>query len=120
MSGRRFSFDSLSSFYIKHEYAFVLFFVLIWQLSLIAVSGNRFLETDNYTHALRLMDFIQSGSWREILYLHDNCPFGQILHFTRLTDMFLFVTTLPFLPFFELKQAVLYGDEKRKGLSCSL
>jgi len=52
---------------------------------------------------------IQSGSWQEILYRHDNCPFGQMLHFTRITDMFLFLTTLPFRPFMDLKQAIVFG-----------
>ena len=100
---------SLPAFYVKHEYAVVLFFVIIWQAVLLCASNGRFLETDNYTHALRLMDFIQSGSWNEILYRHDNCPFGQNLHFTRIMDMFLYVMTLPFLPFMELKRAILFG-----------
>ncbi|MBR1777677.1 MAG: hypothetical protein IJ752_03720 [Alphaproteobacteria bacterium] len=68
-----------------------------------------FFGTDNYTHAMRLLDFIQSGSWQEIMYRHDNCPFGQMLHFTRFTDMVLYLTALPFLPFMEVKRAVLFG-----------
>ena len=96
-------------FCVRHEYAVVLFFILIWQAVLLYTSDGRFVETDNYTHALRLMDFIQSGSWKEILYRHDNCPFGQMLHFTRIMDMFLYVMTLPFLPFMELKRAILFG-----------
>ena len=101
--------NRLSAFYVKREYAVVLFFVIIWQAVLLCASGGRFVETDNYTHALRLMDFIQSGSWKEILYRHDNCPYGQILHFTRIMDMFLYVMTLPFLPFMEVKRAILFG-----------
>ena len=99
----------MKSFYLKYEYFIVLLFVLIWQTTLIFVSDGFFIEIDSYTHALRLMDFIQSGSWQEILYRHDNCPFGQMLHFSRITDMFLYLTTLPFLPFMELKQAILFG-----------
>ncbi|MBR1945742.1 MAG: hypothetical protein IJ846_05590 [Alphaproteobacteria bacterium] len=99
----------ISDFYVKHEYSFVLTFVLIWQVVLLFASNGLFVETDNYTHALRLMDMIQSGSWQEILYRHDNCPFGQMLHFTRITDMFLFLTTLPFRPFMDLKQAIVFG-----------
>ena len=101
--------DRFSSFYVRYEYIVVLFFILIWQAVLLLTSDGRLMETDSYTHALRLSDFIQSGSWRETLYRHDNCPYGQILHFTRFTDMFLYVTTMPFLPFTELKKAVLYG-----------
>ncbi len=101
--------DCRPAFYIRHEYAVVLFFTLIWQIVLLCVSNGRFVEIDSYTHALRLTDFIQSGSWRETLYRHDNCPDGQMLHFSRITDMFLFLTTLPFLSFTELKRAVLFG-----------
>ena len=101
--------NRLSAFYVRHEYAVVLGLILSWQISLISVSNGLFLDTDSYTHALRLMDFIQSGSWKEILYRHDNCPFGQILHFTRITDMFLYLTTLPFMPFMELKHAIMFG-----------
>ena len=99
----------ISAIYTKHEYSFVLAFILIWQIVLLATSNGLFVETDNYTHALRLMDMIETGSWQEILYRHDNCPFGQMLHFTRITDMCLFLTTLPFRPFMELKQAIVFG-----------
>ena len=109
MTFKYFFKETVPSFYIRHEYAVVLFFVLVSQTVLLCVSNGDFLDTDSYTHALRLMDFIQSGSWRETLYMHDNCPFGQVLPYTRITDMFLYVTTLPFLPFMELKQAVLFG-----------
>ena len=102
-------FQTAGRFYIRREYAVVLFFVLVWQAVLLCSSNGRFIEIDSYTHALRLTDFIRSGAWREIPYGHDNCPFGQNLHFTRITDMFLYLTTLPFLPFTELKRAVLFG-----------
>ena len=82
---------------------------MIWQIFLLTVSNGLFIESDSYTHALRLTDFIRSGSWKEVLYAHDNCPFGQNLHFTRITDLVLFLTTLPFLPFTELNRAVLFG-----------
>ena len=102
-------FNRIAALYTKHEYSFVLGFVLIWQTVLLATANGKFVETDSYTHALRLMDMIESGSWQEILYRHDNCPFGQMLHFTRITDMFLFLTVLPFRPFMELKQAIVFG-----------
>lgn len=98
-----------SARYEKYEYFLIALPVLLWQIVLIAGSNGLMPETDNYTHAMRLVDFIQSGSWAEIMYRHDNYPFGQILHFTRATDVFLYLTTLPFLPFLPLKQAVFYG-----------
>ena len=96
-------------FYAKHEYAFVCFFILAWQVFLICLSKPILSETDNFTHALRVVDFIRSGSWTEIMYMHDNYPFGQILHFTRAMDMVLYACSLPFLPFTDVQQAVLYG-----------
>ena len=109
MTDKNSFWNRCSDFYVRYEYASVLSIILIWQIILLSYSDGRFIETDAYTHAMRLMDFIQSGSWREVLYMHDNCPFGQMLHFTRITDMFLYLTTLPFLPFMELKRAVLFG-----------
>lgn len=104
-----FSAKKFFEFYLRHEYVFAVCFVLIWQVYLICRSQATLSETDNFTHALRLVDFISSGSWAEIMYMHDNYPFGQMLHFTRITDMFLFAASLPFLPFTDVKQAVFYG-----------
>lgn len=104
-----FSVKKLFEFYLRHEYVFAVGFVLTWQICLICYSQATLSETDNFTHALRLVDFIQSGSWTEIMYMHDNWPFGQMLHFTRITDMFLFAASLPFLPFTDVKNAVFYG-----------
>lgn len=101
--------ERFSDFYVRHEYAVFFLFVLVWQAVLLSAGHRRMIETDNFTHALRLLDFIQSGSWKETLYMHDNCPYGQMLHFTRITDMFMYVMTLPFLPFMDVKDAVLYG-----------
>lgn len=95
--------------YEKREYIWVLLPILVWQIFLAVVSDGSLPETDNYTHALRLTDFILSKSWAEILYRHDNYPFGQILHFTRINDLALLLPTLPFLPFFDLKEAVRHG-----------
>lgn len=104
-----FSTKKLAGFYLKNEYVFAICFILIWQIYLICQSQATLSETDNFTHAMRLIDFIQSGSWAEIMYMHDNYPFGQMLHFTRIADMFLFAASLPFLPFTDVKQAVFYG-----------
>lgn len=106
---KNFSTKKFSELYLRHEYVFAFCFVLIWQVYLICQSQATLSETDNFTHALRLADFISSGSWAETMYMHDNWPFGQMLHFTRITDMFLFAASLPFLPFTDVKQAVFYG-----------
>ena len=109
MSSKLFSSDGLSNSYSRYEYLIIPSLMLLLQLFILPSSNGLFVETDNYAHALRLLDFIQSGSWKETLYRHDNCPFGQMLHFTRITDMFLYLTALPFLPFVELKKAIFFG-----------
>ena len=104
------SFNSFKLFFKNnYDYIFSVFTVLLWQSYLILTSDGNLMETDNFTHALRLIDFIKSGSWAETMYMHDNYPFGQMLHFTRATDIVLFLTSLPFLAFMPVKQAVLYG-----------
>ena len=46
--------------YEKREYIWVLLPILVWQIFLAVVSDGSLPETDNYTHALRLTDFILS------------------------------------------------------------
>lgn len=99
----------MSDFYKKHERLFALLFILIPYLFVFSERPAVYTDTDNYTHALRLMDMMTSGKWAETLYMHDGYPFGQILHFTRITDVFWLVCTLPFLLFMPLKQAVFCG-----------
>ncbi len=106
---KKFPAKKSPDFYIRYEYVFAVCFILIWQIYLICHSQATLMETDNFTHAMRLTDFIKTGSWAEIMYMHDNHPFGQMLHFTRITDMFLLTASLPFLPFTDVKQAVFFG-----------
>lgn len=96
-------------FYKKHERLFALLFILIPYLFVFLERPAVYTDTDNYTHALRLTDMLISGKWVETLYMHDNYPFGQVLHFTRIMDVFWLICTLPFLAFMPLKQAVFCG-----------
>lgn len=99
----------MSDFYKKHERLFAFLFILTAYIFVFPQRPAVYTDTDNYTHALRLADMLKSGKWAETLYMHDNYPFGQVLHFTRITDIFWLICTLPFLPFMPLKQAVFYG-----------
>lgn len=99
----------MADYYKKHENILIFFLVLIPQLSLFLFWDGQYQDTDSYTHALRAADLLASGVWAETLFMHDNYPFGQMLHFTRIADVFWLVCSLPFLVFLPLKQAVFFG-----------
>ena len=85
------------AFYKKHEYLFAAFFVLITQLVVVPQTSVFYPDTDNYTHAQRLLDFLDSRTWAETPYMHTNYPYGEILHFTRITDVLWLLFSLPAL-----------------------
>ena len=97
------------AFYKKHEYLLIALFVLISQLAVLPELGDWYPDTDNYTHARRVLDFLQSKNWAETPYMHSNYPFGEVLHFTRITDLFWLFFSLPAFLFFPLKEAVFWG-----------
>lgn len=68
-----------------------------------------YIDTDCYTHAERLIYWLQNFSWYEQIYPFGNYPFGEVLHFTRLLDIIWAGLALPFMLFFSLKDAVFYS-----------
>lgn len=68
-----------------------------------------YIDTDCYTHAARLLYWLQNFEWFEQIYPFGNYPSGEILHFTRLLDLIWATLSLPFIPFFSLKNAVFYS-----------
>ena len=68
-----------------------------------------YVDTDCYTHASRIIYWLQNFSWYEQIYPFGNPPSGEILHFTRLMDVIWVALSLPFIPFFPLKDAVFYS-----------
>ncbi len=68
-----------------------------------------YIDTDCYTHASRLIYWLQNFSWYEQIYPFGNPPSGEILHFTRLLDILWAALALPFMLFFSLKDAVFYS-----------
>ena len=97
------------AFYQKHEKLLIAVFVLLIQLSVVPFLNGRYLDTDNYTHAVRLLDLFQSKTWAETPYMHSNFPFGEVLHFTRITDVLWLLCAAPLMPFMPLKSAVFWG-----------
>lgn len=103
------------AFYKKHEYLFIIAFVLFSQLAVFPYLHDRYPDTDNYTHARRVLDFITTGVWAETPYMYSNYPFGEILHFTRITDIFWIIFSAPLFLFFPVKQAVFWGGFAYQG-----
>ncbi len=68
-----------------------------------------YIDTDCYTHATRIIYWLQNFSWYEQIYPFGNYPFGEVLHFTRLFDILWVALALPFMPFFSLKDAIFYS-----------
>lgn len=66
-------------------------------------------DTDCYTRALRIIDWLGDFQWQEKMFPYYNPPHGFELHFTRCCDVIWLLFTLPFLPFLPLKEAVFYG-----------
>lgn len=99
----------MPSFYVKHE--FFLIFLIFFAFTAVQAIAMLPLydDTDCYTHALRVVEFLQNGVWRETVFPYYNHPFGDISVFTRFLDVLWTVCSLPFLPFMDLKDAVYYG-----------
>ena len=97
------------AFYKKYEYALSALLVLISQLFVLPQITGFYPDTDNYTHARRVLDFIETGIWAETPYIHSNYPFGEILHFTRITDLLWLFFSLPAFLFCSVKDAVFWG-----------
>lgn len=88
------------NFYEKYEKSFVTVFILIPYLLLFLFWDGMFRDSDNYTHALRVLDFLNSGTWAEQPFMHSNFPKGEILNFTRIVDLFWLFSLYLFCRFF--------------------
>ncbi len=79
-----------------------------------------YVDTDCYTHATRIIYWLQNFSWYEQIYPFGNYPFGEVLHFTRLFDIIWTALALPFMPFFSLKDAIFYSGMALSPLCLAL
>lgn len=66
-------------------------------------------DTDCYTRALRIVDWMQDFEWSEKIFPYTNYPDGFVLHFTRICDIIWLFFALPFMLFVPLKEAIFYG-----------
>ncbi|MCQ2914166.1 MAG: hypothetical protein MJ247_03120 [Alphaproteobacteria bacterium] len=103
-------------FFQKFEYPIVILMALAVQIMCLCFFNSRYVDTDNYTHAIRVLDLLTNHKWLENIYTHTNYPFGEILHFTRLPDIFWIIASLPLFLIYPLKEAVFYGGASLQTL----
>ena len=68
-----------------------------------------YIDTDCYTRAIRIVDWLNDFKWHEKIYPYSNIPYGFALHFTRINDIIWVILSLPFMLFEPLKDAVFHG-----------
>lgn len=66
-------------------------------------------DTDPYTRALRITDWLTDFQWFEKTFPFSNPPDGEVLHFTRICDILWTFFALPFFPFYSVKESIFYG-----------
>ena len=86
-----------------------IIFIAYWSAQQIIANNGTYLDTDNYFHVLRTIDFMQNPSLFEHRFMWSNYPFGEISHWTKLPDILMSLLILPFLPFYSLKEAAFSG-----------
>jgi len=83
----------------------VLYAILIYT----SQGGLFYVDSDCYTRALRIVDWLQNFNWQEKIFPYTNYPDGFVLHFTRICDVIWLFFALPFMLFMPLKDAIFYG-----------
>ena len=95
--------------YRKYEYLFIsILIIILFGASYSAWNGD-YKDTDNFMRAIRIIDFIEGGSWKEALFIHSNYPLGEVLHWTRPVDILWLIISFPFMLFMPLRDAIYCG-----------
>lgn len=106
--------DILSQSLFRHYILWSIITVILYNLfdaGTTYITYNRFfyVDTDCYTRALRIIDWLNNFQWHEKIFPYTNYPDGEILHFTRINDIIWTFLSLPFMLFLPLKEAVFFG-----------
>lgn len=91
------------------EFSIYFFCLLLLSYFQITEANYTYVDTDNYFHVLRTIEFMQNPSFSEHLFKWTNYPFGEISHWTKLPDIIMSLLILPFTHFYSLKTAALLG-----------
>lgn len=92
------------------EICFFILMILFLYFRQFEAWDGLYADSDNYMHAMRLIEWLKSFSWLEQKFLWTNYPYGEVSHWTRLMDILLLICSLPFLLFYPVKEAVFNGS----------
>lgn len=102
--------EFICNHYIWWAFALVILITLFNIGCFLQESGSLFYtDSDCYTRALRIIDWLKDFQWAEKLFPYFNPPYGFELHFTRICDVIWLALATPFMLFLPLKEAVFYG-----------
>lgn len=101
---------NLYNHYILWSFLIVVLYSL-FDAAYYALSGTGlfYTDTDCYTRALRIIDWLQDFQWAEKIFPYSNVPDGFVLHFTRIADIIWVTLSLPFMAFEPLRNAIFHG-----------
>ena len=103
-------FKSFYKHYIFWIFAFTAVYTALYMILFRLEAGTLFyMDTDPYTRALRILDWLNNFQWSEKIFPYGNPPDGFVLHFTRICDVIWVFLSLPFMLFMPLKEAIFYG-----------
>lgn len=85
-----------------------------------ATHGWYYLDSDCYTRYLRIVDWLNDFGWFEKKFPYANCPYGDVLHFTRINDVIWVALSLPFMAFGNISEALFSGGLIFAPLMCFL
>lgn len=91
------------------EYIIYSFFLFLYYVLCFQKWDGTYIDTDNYFHIMKTIDFIKSPSLTDGILQVTNYPIGEVWHWTRFFDIFMLLVSLPFLCFFSVKDAVFYS-----------
>ena len=92
-----------------YEYCFYMILIGLWYYCQFVNWNKDFLDTDNFFHAIRMIEWFKSPSFWEQKIMISNYPFGEISHWTKPIYIFWGILSVPFLFFFNIKYAVVFG-----------
>ncbi len=91
------------------EYILGFFLVFLWCFMQYNSWDGLYIDTDNYFHALRMVQWFEEPSFWEQKMGWSNYPFGEVSHWTRVLYIVWGVLSLPFLGSYPVSEAVFKG-----------
>lgn len=91
-------------------YALIAYILCIhvtwWFVSEFSIEQRQITGGDGYIRFLRILQLVNTGDWYDITIPGLNSPYGGTIHWTRLLDILILALAVPFMPFFEIREAL--------------